>query len=712
MFIIAPNDSIAFRLSCPDSGRHALDYVIASVGEDLQAVIGCHVSESGEKVIHVEIDGSEGWENYSWQVSKDYKVLKISASDIFGAIRGLYALSGLLNINPFARFLDLPYRKIESLCIENREPSTPKFKFRGWFFNDEDYITGWRPIAGKRAVDYLFYSNVMSHITTEEIIESALRNSINLLIPSSFLDIDCDADEKKVHLITQRGLYVSQHHIEPLGVSHYAFANYWRLRGKQAVASYNSNPETFDEVWRHYVKKWAKYKRIVWQIGLRGNVDCPVWQSDSTVERTEEAAGRLISQALEHQARIIREETGEQTPLMTMTLWDEGAKLYTHGHLKTPKGTIIVFANIPGDQRMNMDFYEVPRETGAEYGIYHHNGYYARGPHLVQGHSANRIARLLQEVEENGDTAYAISNVQNLRELVFGAAFFSELTCRGSAHMNEALRAWHMSISPNKVKEIEELYSMFFQTYDIEKAFASDLNIWLDGDLRELALRCIDKYPKGTWHAYTAIHKGRPHDLNLIELQTQIDRNAYPETLQLLWSKWRATACDIENKLNQTFQNEPCRTFLIDNLYAQSRIMEGLSLWALKIILGVKSDEEGDHNTARECICKAITAMDAVIAARSMTENGKFRTWYSLDDKFDLLEMKRRTVEFHKWISENPAFRIAHSEDLPDHFDFINHYRYKFKREMPKSATLLTKPSTSRATTLKEILKSGGQERM
>lgn len=673
MFTLKAREPVRFMLECAQENRYALEQAVDSVAGDLQACLGCPTAPDAHTEIRISDTGLTGWERFRFETSEQR--LHILGSDLQGAIRGVYELSGRLHVNPFAHFLDLPAPQAEALTLEDMVSEEPRFRYRGWFFNDEDYITGWRPFAGKRPVDYLFYSNIMSHETTDEVIEAALRNHLNLLIPSSFLDIDCEADEEKVRRITARGLYVSQHHIEPLGMSHYAFQSYWERQGKTVPVSYNTNPDSFEQAWRHYVRKWAKYRRVVWQIGLRGNVDCAVWKSDPSVPNSLEAGGALISRALAHQARIIREETGDDHPVMTMTLWAEGAELYEKGFLQIPEGTIIVFANIPADQVMRPDFHTVGRRPGGLYGVYHHNGYYPRGAHLAQGHSPQRIAGLLHEVEQKGDTQYAITNVQNLRELVFGAAVFAGHTLEGTGQLDRIVRRWCESILPDRAEQLEELYHIYFDTYRLEEADKGSLGIWLDGDLREAGLRCADKYPKGLWHAYLALSEFKPDDKALIGEQTVLDREVHPRILKNSFYKWDRTVAILTQKA----AGLPETPFITDNLLAPSRIMRGLSLWSWKVLEGAGLDEDGQRGAALAALDEAMAALDGVVAARALTEHGKFTTWYALDDKFDLAEMKRRTQQLQDWIRIPPPEREFRPEAEGDFFDFIVHDRYHFK---------------------------------
>jgi hypothetical protein len=78
------------------------------------------------------------------------------------------------------------------------------------------------------------------------------------IIPGSFIDIDNPAEEKLVEASYKRGLYISQHHIEPMGVSYYTADNYLKDRNLQdETVSFITNRERMVEIWAYYAEKWA-----------------------------------------------------------------------------------------------------------------------------------------------------------------------------------------------------------------------------------------------------------------------------------------------------------------------------------------------------------------------------------------------------------------------------------------------------------------------
>ena len=283
------------------------------------------------------------------------RVLLIAGSDPRGTIYGVYAFcEKCLGVDPLYFWASYPPKQRDRLewSDVNLAGDEPVVRYRGWFINDEDLLTEWYTDGGSRDIDYPFYSMVTSPKASRHVFEAALRLRMNLIIPASFVNITNPAEERLVADAVRRGLLVSQHHIEPLGVSGFGFLNYWRDKGEEVPYSYTAHPEKFDEVWREFADRWAKYgDNVVWQLGLRGIADRPLWASDQSAPKSMEDRGALISRAMARQYEIVRAVDSRPNPPATTTLWMEGAVLHEAGHLTFPKGITIVFATTAQDGR-------------------------------------------------------------------------------------------------------------------------------------------------------------------------------------------------------------------------------------------------------------------------------------------------------------------------------------------------------------------------
>ena len=198
------------------------------------------------------------WEAY--RVETVGSCLIIAGSDERGTMFGLYAfIEKFLGVDPlhFWSSRAPQSRAILAWDVIKLSSGEPTFKFRGWFINDEDLLTEWKESGGKRNIDYPYYGQVVNREVMRHIAEALVRSRCNLIIPASFVDIMNPPEEALVQECVRRGVFVSQHHVEPLGVSAFAYFNYWKARGRDLKYSYFSQPAEVREVWTGRWSAWA-----------------------------------------------------------------------------------------------------------------------------------------------------------------------------------------------------------------------------------------------------------------------------------------------------------------------------------------------------------------------------------------------------------------------------------------------------------------------
>ena len=385
-----------------DSGQDGI--VIMTVGDDLP------------KNVEVPTEA----EGYTITIKEN--AVYIIGFDELGTIYGIYGFAtNFLNISPVYRLADVFPKQTESLELKEQLFSSPSrsVRFRGWFLNDEDLLTDFKISGGTRNINYPFYQNVMDTEVLDMVLETALRLEINLIIPGSFIDIDNPAEEKLVETSCKRGLYVSQHHIEPMGVSYFSADNYLKNRNlDNETISFITNRERMVEIWQYYATKWAKYgKRVVWQLGLRGKGDNAVWRSDPNVPTSNEQRGSIISDAISTQWEIVRDTLNSDSFYSTATLWNEGSVLYGNGYLTLPENTIPVFADFGVDQMFGEDLYNVALKSNHPYGVYYHAAFWHLGPHFAEGCNPKKMAYCYNVAASKNLLCYSILNISNVRPL-------------------------------------------------------------------------------------------------------------------------------------------------------------------------------------------------------------------------------------------------------------------------------------------------------
>lgn len=386
---------------------------------------GFPFSEAGQ----IEIRTVPG-EPESYSVEVGARVV-ITGGDTLGTIYGIYAFCDrCLGILPVHRLVDVFPQTVSSLELSACRYVSEKraVRWRGWFLNDEDLLSELVRSGGKRNIDYPFYRDVMDTEVLDMVLETALRLQVNLVIPASFLDI-LNPDEKKLaDAVCRRGLYISQHHVEPVGVSYFAADAYMRSHGTPGeTVSFVSNRSRMEEIWQTYINAWAVYgSQVVWQLGLRGKGDEAVWKADPAAPMTDEARGQLITDAIDTQYKMIRQAVGGNFE-STATLWNEGSMLYGQGFLRLPADTVAIFADFGISQLFGSDFYTMPRLPGKRYGVYYHSAFWALGPHLTEGCRPRKMVYSLQQAAAKGTLYYAILNVSNVRPVHYSAMVCAEV---------------------------------------------------------------------------------------------------------------------------------------------------------------------------------------------------------------------------------------------------------------------------------------------
>lgn len=435
------------------------------LARDFGKVLGARPALSdGFAAVSVTVDSSLAPESFRIEITE---TAEIRGGCERGAIYGIYEFSRrYLGVDPCWFWKDLEPETLPRLTLpcERIESGTPAFRFRGWFLNDEDLLAAWKESGGKRFLAWPgrdhalalgskgplyyesrlleYYTPVAAAETMEMVFEALLRLRGNLVIPASFTDIFNEPEAAIIRAAVRRGLYVSQHHVEPLGVSHFAYETWWAGRGEAPAFSYRLAPEAMRACWRAHAERWMAEagNRVIWQIGLRGRGDRPLWSHDP---EAKEQAAALISNALAEQMRIIRSVDSRPEPPATLTLWSEGAELIRSGRLRLPENVVCVFSDSWLKQEMQEDFHTLPREAQRGYGLYYHVAVWGCGPHLVQGPLPSKIFRITGEVASRGDTDYAILNVSNVREHLMGIAAWMEQVWKPEPRDESAfLKCW------------------------------------------------------------------------------------------------------------------------------------------------------------------------------------------------------------------------------------------------------------------------------
>lgn len=575
----------------------------------------------------------KGYEQYGI-ISTPHDSYIIMGSDERGVIWGIYHFcEEVLGVDPMYFWTDSPVNELTQKKITRYEyfSPPPAIKFRGWFINDEDLFTKWLPGCGTRNANYTFYREVINFDIIDRIIETALRLKINLLIPASLLDIMNPPEEELVKRVTRRGMFVSQHHIEPLGVSHFSYDTYWKSKNKKSRPSFVTNKEDMIQIWKEYVHRFAQYPNVIWQLGLRGRGDKPVWEHDAAIPQSMHARGRIISEAIQTQYDIIKNEVGHENFYTTSTLWMEGAALMNTGDLVFPERTIPVFSDKGTTQLFQEDFYTTKRKNNIEYGTYLHTAFWSDGPHLVRGTSLEKLYYNYQQIFEKKDSAYTILNVSNIREFSPAIEFSARISFNGITHTPASFRSAWCEKQFGK-PELAQLMKKFFSCYQVlNNQPIADAQLYMDG----MVVKTIK-------NILTRIESSEIVDSKLLEERLPVKSDVeYLHAIEV-WSK-----AGVENFKSYTTETQSIlkdipegrKEFFQYFFIVQPNIMYYLHeiLYAMVITLGADNIQACVHY-----LNGASSLLSALKQELQKGEYGKWKNWYRGEDKMNIRGIQER----------------------------------------------------------------------
>ena len=585
----------------------------------------------------------DAWENCIVR-SEKHNILRIVGSDERGVIFGIYEfIEKYLGVDPLHLWTGTPYPRCNLLVWKKIyiRLINPDFRFRGIFINDEDLLTGWR-IGGKREMDfYPFYSTVIHETTAEMLAETFIRLRYNMVIPASFVNIQNPDEEMLVRVFSRRGLFITMHHVEPLGVSAFGFKAYWKKRGKEYPYSYIQSHEQLLEVWRASAQKWSQYPNVIWQLGLRGIADNPIWATDNSVPDDDRSRADLINNAIAEQISLLEEVLGERPKYMTTTLWYEGSYLNRLGLLKLPDDVCEIYADNCAGWRMQDDFRDAPWRYGARRGAYLHQAVIL-GTHLAQALPPSKIKEVLSDIYAKGANQYVIFNCSNVREFIFGIGAAAEMTrCLRGFTPDEYLHRWTRRHFSCLQERIAELYKRYFNAFEKnEKGVA----YFTDGLLE--------------WNAHIL--------LDILEKRLDIFSVKPPETNPLMQDMF-VFIDDAKLRHATLLQQETAMRFVLaeakechSHLPKQER-----SLWYAQMVYPAQlmcsmtahnrllleacfALSRHDAKGLRSSIDNAIAELQKLERAIPKYTSGKFRNWYADCRKVNLSALLNRTKALAK----------------------------------------------------------------
>jgi len=453
--------SKATKIEAKEPASIAVKKAINLLERDIQNVITTKQQENKIQVILTETLPLDK-EIFQNTFSNCGSTMEIQAKDELGLIYGLLFISRqYLEIQPFWFWDCQPIKKVSHVEIPPVTYTSSPFKvaFRGWFVNDEVLLMGWKAKPHDKTV-------------WEAVFEALLRCGGNMVIPGTDENSRCNRQ-----LAADMGLWITQHHAEPLGAEMFA------RRYPDKTASYLKHPKLFETLWREAIDQQKNFKTI-WNLGFRGQGDRAFWADDPSFTEAK-SRGALISEIMAKQYELI--EQFVENPVFCTNLYGEIMELYQQGYIQPPEQVIKIWAD-SGYGKMvsrrqgnyNPRVPALPKKTDVgPHGLYYHVTFYdlqasnhltmlPNGPEFV-------VAELKKALQCQVDQLFII-NCGNVLPHTYLLDLVSQIWSTGEVKVTDHLIHYLSQRYTTHVAEISEIYQQYFQCplkyghYEDEKA--------------------------------------------------------------------------------------------------------------------------------------------------------------------------------------------------------------------------------------------------
>jgi hypothetical protein len=395
--MIDANTVIVEAANVPGPLKKAAD----DLASDMEKVFGKRpqiVSSSNGAAIEIGAPTGGATESFSIAARGNHVVL--SGADMRGTIFAIYSFSqDWLGVDPMYYWTDKQPAKKTSITIPTnlkRDYPSPLFKYRGFFINDEDQLTGWAP---GEASDH----SGISKPVMDKIFETILRLKGNMIVPGTWTF----PSDPQMKWAGERGLILNQHHAIPVGM------NVARWPDKVPY-SYSAHPEILQRAWTNAVHAYDPKQEILWSVGLRGLSDTAYATMDPSVVGNDKLQGELIGKAIADQMRIVR-AVNPKAQFVT-DLWQEGARLVQEGYLKIPPEITTVWADT------GYGLVQDKGQVAKGQGMYYHDAMLnGRANQLSEMVPVDRIYSEFGRYISAGATAYVLLNTSDVRAVTMTA---------------------------------------------------------------------------------------------------------------------------------------------------------------------------------------------------------------------------------------------------------------------------------------------------
>ena len=583
-------------------------------------------------------------ESFRVTLDRANNALDVFSGGELGCVYAIHAISQrLLGTDAFDFWTDSsPEPRARITVSEEIEQAAATTRWRGWFINDEDCLLG------------LDESLVIQEDVWRGLFESILRAGYNLVIPGTGIS----PDAFQLDLAAEYGLWIGQHHAEPLGAE---------LFGNAFPGQPMHYPECKPKLFGLYeaAVRLAAHRKVVWTLGLRGQGDKTFAHEDARYADPA-ALGALISEVAREQRALV-ESSFSEPQHFAYYLYSESMDLYRSGHLRLDPDVILIWAdNGFGGMRRRRNLGEENPEllalpnageaATATHGLYYHLSFYdvqvagKLTPWIAPAVIVDQIGKL----QRRARVAFALVNVSNVRPFLAQIELFRRIleadpaSVDAAAFCRSASEDWWKSRCPKNWESLVELEEAYFRAHPVFGPFP-------DSRMGEMAghilLRALIRS--------TLTHRDLPAHLSFLD-EVPVD---LPALLQHLaesveptipeWIALRSKALEVGCNLSGD-----AATFFQRDLQMHCLFKSATFVGFAEALRGLRSFLDRDFESAFVVLN---AALDQAVSARDALTVGDVGRWEhfhrgdwltNVEETIRLLTLARETARLHG----DPAF--------------------------------------------------------
>ncbi len=375
------------------------------------------------------------------------KALVLSGSDIRGVIYSIYDFSErYLGVDPLYWWTDHEPARLPFIRLPRNldyKSSQPTIRYRGLFINDEDLLTGWKPGT--------WNINGIDLEVWDRLYEALLRLKGNMIVPGTFIF----PYEPQVAAAGARGLIITQHHAEPLGLNVYRWP-------EEVPYSFQGHRDKLMAAWTKTVEQYPDEMEVLWTVGYRGRHDRAFWSDQQNAPKTKKARAGIIQDAIQTQIKIVKAR--RKNPQFIMNSWGEGLEFIQEGLLNVPDQVTTVWAD--GGWGIIRD----NGKMGHGDGIYYHVAMFNhKSNQLTEMIPIQRIQSELIRAISTGANSYFLLNTSDFRPVMMSTKAALSIAYDASSWMNDStyykkyIRDWsQQQFGEKHSDQISDIYSRYY----------------------------------------------------------------------------------------------------------------------------------------------------------------------------------------------------------------------------------------------------------